>query len=251
VHLPFPLAGRADSAEREREALHGLHALESDGRAAQIGTVVIETLQGNSGQRATSRAFLHDVQAFARRNGAVFVLDETQSAFGRAGTWFAFEGFGLAPDLVVAGKGISSSLPLTIMLGRSEVFDAAPAKALSSTHGGNPMACRAACEVLDILEGDRLLDNSREIGAYLLSGIRDDARGTGLMIGVAILDGGGGSDPARAKALVEAAVARGLLVLAPIGLDKNVVRISPPLILTREQAAEGLAILAEAFAEVS
>jgi len=146
------------------------------------------------------------------------------------------------------------------MLGRDEVFDAAPAKALSSTHGGNPMACRAACEVLDILASEGLLDNSREIGAYLLSGIRDgagraglevDARGTGLMIGVAILDGGGGSDPARAKAVVDAAVARGLLVLAPIGLDKNVVRISPPLILTREQAAEGLAILAEAFAEVA
>jgi 4-aminobutyrate aminotransferase len=114
--------------------------------------------------------------------------------------------------------------------------------------------------VLDILESEQLLDNSRETGAYLLAGIRAaaaraglevDARGTGLMIGVAILDGGGCSDPARAKAAVEAAIARGLLVLAPIGLDKNVVRISPPLILTREQAAEGLAILAEAFAEVA
>lgn len=260
VHLPFPLAGRPDSAEREREARDALAALESDGRAAGIGTVVIETLQGNSGQRATSREFLQEVQAFARRNGAVFVLDETQSAFGRAGTWFAFEGFDLSPDLVVAGKGISSSLPLTIMLGRADVVDAAPAKALSSTHGGNPMACRAACEVLDILDSERLLDNSREIGAYLLTGIRAaatraglevDARGTGLMIGVAILDQGGGSDPARARAAVEAAIARGLLVLAPIGLDKNVVRISPPLILTREQAAEGLAILAEAFAEVA
>ena len=260
VHLPFPLAGRPDSAEREREALAALHALESDGRAADIGTVVIEALQGNSGQRATTREFLHEVQAFARRTGAVLVIDETQSAFGRAGSWFAFEGFDLRPDLVVAGKGISSSLPLTILLGRAEVVDAAPAKALSSTHGGNPIACRAACEVLDILEGERLLDNSREIGAYLLAGIRDgaaraglevDARGSGLMIGVAILDGGGRSDPARARAVVEAAICRGLLLLAPIGLDKNVIRVSPPLILTREQAAEGIAVLAEAFAEVA
>ncbi|MEY2513150.1 MAG: LysW-gamma-L-lysine/LysW-L-ornithine aminotransferase, partial [bacterium] len=120
VHLPFPLAGHPDSAALERTALDALRALESDGRATQIGTVVIEALQGNSGQRATSSTFLHEVQDFARRNGAVFVIDETQSAFGRAGTWFAFEGFGLRPDLVVAGKGISSSLPLTIMLGRAD-----------------------------------------------------------------------------------------------------------------------------------
>lgn len=260
VHLPFPLAGHPDSDAREREAVEALHELEAGGRAAAIGTVVIEALQGNSGQRATSAAFLHEVQDFARRNGAVFVIDETQSAFGRAGTWFAFEGFGLCPDLVVAGKGISSSLPLTIMLGRADVFDAAPPKALSSTHGGNPIACRAACEVLDILREDRLLDNSREIGAYLLGGIRDgaaraglqiDARGSAMMIGVAVLDGAGGPDPARAKAAVEAAVARGLLLLAPIGLDRNVIRVSPPLILTREQAAEGVAVLAEAFAEVA
>jgi 4-aminobutyrate aminotransferase-like enzyme len=260
VHLPFPLAGHPDSAALERTALDALRALESDGRATQIGTVVIEALQGNSGQRATSSTFLHEVQDFARRNGAVFVIDETQSAFGRAGTWFAFEGFGLRPDLVVAGKGISSSLPLTIMLGRADVFDAAPAKALSSTHGGNPMACRAACEVLDILRDDGLLDSSREIGAYLLGGIRQaaaraglevDARGSGMMIGIAVLDGAGAADAARAKAVVDAAIARGLLLLAPIGLDGNVVRVSPPLILTREQAAEGIGVLAEAFAVVA
>jgi 4-aminobutyrate aminotransferase-like enzyme len=260
VHLPFPLAGRPDSAASELDALDALHALESDGRAADIGTVVIEVLQGNSGQRATSPQFLLEVQDFARRNEAVFVIDETQSAFGRAGTWFAFEGFGLSPDLVVAGKGISSSLPLTIMLGRADVVDAAPSKALSSTHGGNPLTCRAACEVLDILREERLMDNSREVGAYLLGGIRDaaaggglevDTRGSGMMIGAAVLDGAGAPDAARAKAVVEAAVGRGLLLLAPIGLDRNVVRVSPPLILTREQAAEGIAVLAEAFAEVA
>ena len=150
---------------------------------------------------------MHEVQAFARRNGAVFVIDETQSAFGRAGSWFAFEGFDLRPDLVVAGKGISSSLPLTIMLGRAEVVDAAPAKALSSTHGGNPMACRAACEVLEILESEQPLDNSRELGATC-SLIRDGAARAGLevdargraWIGVAILDGARALAPARARA---------------------------------------------------
>jgi 4-aminobutyrate aminotransferase-like enzyme len=122
------------------------------------------------------------------------------------------------------------------------------------------MACRAACEVLDILRDDGLLDSSREIGAYLLGGIRQaaaraglevDARGSGMMIGIAVLDGAGAADAARAKAVVDAAIARGLLLLAPIGLDGNVVRVSPPLILTREQAAEGIGVLAEAFAVVA
>jgi 4-aminobutyrate aminotransferase-like enzyme len=256
VHLPFPMAGRPDSAEAERRALDALERVDG----SQIGTVIIEALQGNAGQRATSREFLQALQDFTRRNDAVLVIDETQSAFGRAGSWFAFEGFGLQPDLVIAGKGISSSLPLTALFGRSEVIDAAPRGALSSTHGGNPMACRAACVVLDLLQSEGLLENSAEVGAYLLAGLREgiqragieaEARGTGLMIGVEIFDGAGAPDPARARAVVEAAWRRGLLVLAPIGLAKNVVRVSPPLVLTREQAAEGIGILGEAFAEAA
>jgi 4-aminobutyrate aminotransferase len=114
--------------------------------------------------------------------------------------------------------------------------------------------------VLDLLQSEGLLENSAEVGAYLLAGLREgiqragieaEARGTGLMIGVEILDGAGAPDPARARAVVEAAWRRGLLVLAPIGLAKNVVRVSPPLVLTREQAAEGIAILGEAFAEAA
>jgi 4-aminobutyrate aminotransferase-like enzyme len=116
------MAGRPDSAEAERRALDALERVDG----SQIGTVIIEALQGNAGQRATSREFLQALQDFTRRNDAVLVIDETQSAFGRAGSWFAFEGFGLQPDLVIAGKGISSSLPLTALFGRSEVIDAAP-----------------------------------------------------------------------------------------------------------------------------
>jgi len=259
VHIPFPPADRPDSAELERASLAHLEALERDGGAQEIGTVITEVLQGNSGQRQPSRSFLKELEAFARRHEAVLILDETQSAFGRTGTMFAFEQFGLEPDLVVAGKGISSSLPLTILLGRAEVFDAAPARTLSSTHGGNPLICRAGCAVLDVIAEERLLDNCREVGAFLLSGLRSavgrsdleaDVRGTGMMIGVEILDGGGRPDPALAAAIVTACVARGLLLIGPIGIAKNVVRVSPPLVLTREQAAEGIELFKQALDEV-
>jgi 4-aminobutyrate aminotransferase-like enzyme len=260
VHIPFPVRGRPDSEDREREALARLERLDSDGTGASIGTVIIEVLQGNAGQRQASREFLNALQAFARRHEAIFVIDEVQSSFGRSGTMFAFEQFGLKPDLVVAGKGISSSLPLTVLLGRRAVFDAAPARALSSTHGGNPVACRAGCAVLDVIRDENLLENSREVGAFLASGLREaasragidaDVRGAGMMIGIEIFDGGGEPDPARAAAIVESAVGRGLLLIGPIGLAKNVLRISPPLVLTREQAAQGLELLAHAFAEVA
>ena len=259
VHIPFPPNSRTDSADLERDAVAHLERLEADGGAAQIGTVITEVVQGNAGQRQSSPAFLQALQAFARRHDAVFVVDEVQSSFGRTGTMFTFEQFGLEPDLVAAGKGISSSLPLTVLLGRREVFDAAPAGALSSTHGGNPMSCRAGCVVLDIIRDERLLENSREVGAFLISGLRDavrrsgleaDVRGTGLMIGIEIFDGNGQPDRVRAAAIVDAAVARGLLLISPIGVAKNVVRISPPLVLTSEQAAEGIALLAAALDEV-
>ncbi len=260
VHLPFPELGAPGFSETEAAALAQLGSLEADGTAARIGTVIIEPLQGNAGQRHTSTGFLQALQEFARRHAAVLIADETQSAFGRAGTMFAFEQFGLAPDLVVAGKGISSSLPLTVLLGRSDVFDAAPARALSSTHIAHPVACRAACAVLEVIEDEHLLDNSREVGGFLLSGLQraaDEAhleavaRGAGLMLGVAILDGRGAPDPERAAAVVAAAARRGVLLLDPIGISKNVIRVSPPLVITGEQAAEGLAALAEAFAEVA
>ncbi len=260
VQAPFPEAGRPDSEALERSALAFLEGLERDGTARGIGAVVIETVQGNAGQRMTSASFLQAIEAFARRHDAVFVIDEVQSAFGRAGSLFAFEQFGLKPDLVVAGKGISSSLPLTVMLGRSRVLDGAPPRTLSSTHGGNPLSCRAGCVVLDIIAQDGLLENARKVGALLLAGLHEAAaaaglnthvRGLGLMIGVEILDDRGEPDPARADAVVQAAIRRGLLLLAPIGLRRNVVRVAPPLVLTVAQAQEGTAVLAEAFREAA
>jgi 4-aminobutyrate aminotransferase-like enzyme len=257
VRVPFPQDGRQDSPARERAALAFLEELERAGGAADIGTVVIETVQGNAGQRMASASFLQTIEAFARRHGAVFVIDEVQSAFGRAGSLFAFEQYGLRPDLVVAGKGISSSLPLTVMLGVSSIFDGAPPRTLSSTHGGNPLSCRVGCVVLDILEQDDLFANARTVGALLLVGLREavaaaevnaEVRGLGLMIGIEIFDCSGEPDPDCASAIVAAAIRRGLLLLAPIGLHKNVVRVSPPLVLTAEQAGEGIAVLAEAFA---
>jgi 4-aminobutyrate aminotransferase-like enzyme len=247
VHLPFP--GTPAEAPAALEALAAV-----DGTA--IGAVLIESLQGNAGQREAAPGFLAAVAAFARRHDAVLIADETQSAFGRTGAMFAFDALGLAPDLVIAGKGISSSLPLTVLLGRAAVVDAAPAGALSSTHGGNPVACAAACAVLDVLEEEDLPARARATGALLRDGLREaaaaaglavDVRGTGLMIGVHVLEDG----PRRAAAIVRAAARRGLLLLAPIGLGKDVVRVAPPLVISREDAEDGLGVLAEVFAEVA
>jgi len=259
-HLPFPQLGTPEFEAVQRAALAELDSLDASGAAEGIGTVILEVFQGNAGQRHTSPRFLGALEEFARRHDAVLIADETQSAFGRAGTMFAFEQVDLHPDLVIAGKGISSSLPLTVLLGRHSVFDAAPKRALSSTHIGHPVACRAACAVLDVLEEDHLLENSSEVGAFLLSGLQRAAdqaglqavvRGSGLMIGIEVLDGSGRPDPGRASAIVAGAASRGVLVLDPIGIAKNVVRVSPPLIITREQAAEGVAVLSEAFADVA
>ncbi len=227
-----------------------------------IAALIIEPFQGGAGQIMPPPVFVQKLAEWCAANKVVFIMDETQTSFGRTGRMFAFEHFGVEPDLVVAGKGISGGIPITALIGRDRIMDNLPAGSLSSTHGGNPIACCAAVTSIEIIEEEGLLNNSEQMGQYLLekgrklckeSGIIGDFRGIGLMAGVEIVRDKETKNPAPdlAKQIVNECIKKGLLLIQPIGFYGNVIRMAPPLVIRREEIDEALAIFAEAVSQMS
>jgi 4-aminobutyrate aminotransferase len=168
---------------------------------------------------------------------------------GRTGKMWAIQHFGVEPDIVLAGKGIASGLPLGAMIAQERLMTW-EIGAHGSTYGGNPLSCAAALATLELIEGG-LMDNAREVGEALLEGLRriqasqpsiTEVRGLGLMIGVAF------TDHDTSVAVEQAAFRRGLLVL---GAGDDVVRLSPPLVFRRDQADTALSIFEAAVAEIA
>jgi 4-aminobutyrate aminotransferase len=186
----------------------------------------------------------------------LLMVDEVQSGMGRTGKMFAIEHFGVEPDVCAVAKGVASGLPLGVTTARAEVM-AWPPGAHASTFGGNPVCCAASLATIDLLK-TTLMKNATDVGAFMLEGLRElmdkhrligDVRGKGLMIGVELVRDRTTKERAikERDAVVDACFAKGLLVL---GAGRNAIRLSPPLVLTREQAATAIRILDEALAAV-
>jgi 4-aminobutyrate aminotransferase len=219
--------------------------------ASEVAAVVVEPVQGEGGYVVPPRKFFDELQAVARRLGLLIVADEVQSGMGRTGKMWASEHFGLAPDILAVAKGIASGLPLSATVARAELMRWERG-AHASTFGGNPVAVAAALATLELLEGG-LVDNAARVGAWMLERMRDwprrfplvgEVRGLGLMIGIEIVRDQASREPAPElrDRLVQLAFERGLLVL---GAGVSVIRLSPPLVLTSDQAAFAVETLEE------
>lgn len=219
----------------------------------EVAAIVVEPIQGEGGYIVPPASFFERLQALAREHGILLVADEVQSGMGRTGRMFASEHFGLQPDIVTMAKGIASGLPLGVTTGRADLWDWPPG-AHASTFGGNPVSCAAALTTLRLLE-DGLVENAARVGKHLLEGLRalqerhsliGDVRGKGLMIGVELVRDRGTKERAveERDRVVDEVFKRGVLLL---GAGRNVVRFSPPLLLTAEQADIALTALDEAL----
>lgn len=204
-----------------------------------VGLVLCEPVLGEGGVIPLEPAFLEA----ARKLDALLCLDEIQCGVGRTGTFFAFEQAGIRPDLVTLAKALGNGLPIGALLVADEVAGAFEPGDHGSTFGGNPVACAAACAVVDAID-EELLANVRARSAQLVSGLTGlpnvrEVRGRGLLLG-AVLD-----LPATAPAsvVVDASRERGLLVLSA---GEDVVRLAPPLTVREEEVAQAVAVLAEA-----
>lgn len=208
----------------------------------EVAAIVVEPVQGEGGYLIPPKNFLGELQLLAQKYGILLVLDEVQSGMGRTGKMWAAEHFGVTPDIFTTAKGIASGLPLSATVARAEIMNW-PAGAHASTFGGNPVAVAAALETIRLIECE-LIENAARMGAHLLDRMRDwparfphvgDVRGLGLMIGIEIVRDQESKEraPELRDRIVNDAFERGLLVL---GAGRNTIRLSPPLIITRDQA---------------
>ncbi len=217
---------------------------------SDVAAIVVEPIQGEGGYLVPPAGWLGELRDLCTANGIVLVADEVQSGVGRTGRMWAVEHEGIEPDVILAGKGLASGMPLAAVIARGELMRSwGPAKH-GSTFGGNPVACAAALATLDLVE-DSLAANSQRVGDYLQRSLVDlqrrcpqirEVRGRGLMIGVEF------ESHAVAYEVEQAAFRRGLLVLTcgPASL-----RLAPPLTVTERQADIALTILEAAIAEAA
>jgi 4-aminobutyrate aminotransferase len=230
-----------------------LHLVSPD----EIAAIFIEPIQGEGGYVIAPDQFLQRLRELTRTYGMLLVVDEVQSGMGRTGRMFAIEHANVLPDAIAAAKGIASGLPLGVAMARADLMDAWPSGAHASTFGGNPVACAAAIVTLRLLQ-DTLMANAAEVGLHMMAGLEalagkhpliGDVRGRGLMIGVELVRDRQTKERAGRErdAVVLAAFRRGLLLL---GAGANSIRISPPLVLTRDQAEIAVRIVDEALTEV-
>jgi 4-aminobutyrate aminotransferase len=219
-----------------------------------IAAVITETYQGAAGSYIPPKEWMKKVEAWCRRRGALLILDEVQASFGRTGKMFCFEHYDVIPNLLCLGKGISSSVPVSAVVGESRIMETMESGSLSSTHGGNAFCCRVAVENIQVIIEEKLAGNAARLGGLLEQRfgkmkkrfeILGDARGLGLAWGLEIVEDKKSKKPASslARQIVESCWRRGLLMIGPIGLFGNVLRISPPLVITEQELLEGCDIL--------
>jgi 4-aminobutyrate aminotransferase len=216
----------------------------------EVAAIVVESVLGEGGYVVPPDGWLRYLRDLCDEHGILLVADEIQSGMGRTGRWWAIQHADVEPDIVLTGKGIASGMPLGGMIAREDLMTW-DMGAHGSTYGGNPVACAAALATIRVIEDEELMANAVDVGAELMAGLGGlqreypmivDVRGLGLMIGVQF------PDHDHMVAVEEASFRRGLLVL---GCGEDVVRMSPPLVFRKDQAATAIQVFGEALAEVA
>jgi len=212
-----------------------------------VVAVLVELIQGEGGINICHPEYLHGLREICDANGWLLMLDEVQSGVGRTGKWFAFQHSGVKPDVMTLAKGLASGVPIGACIAAGPAAGVFKPGNHGSTFGGNPLACAAALVTLDIIEQDNLMANAVAMGQFIhdgfatqlkgIAGVRD-IRNMGLMIGIEL------SYPC--EELVKSALAAGLLINVT---NDNVIRLLPPLVIKREEAAQIVAILSPLIAD--
>jgi 4-aminobutyrate aminotransferase len=218
----------------------------------EVAAIFVEPIQGEGGYVVAPTNFMQELRRICDRHGILLVVDEVQSGIARTGKWWAVQHTGVEPDMVCMAKGIASGMPLGITMTRAEIMDWVPGSH-ASTFGGNPVCIAAGLATLDVIEKERLLENSTKVGNHMLKRMADwpsklrlvgDVRGRGLMLGVEIVKDKATKEYAAAERdrIVELAFEHGVLFL---GCGPSTVRICPPLIVTEEEADVAVDVLEE------
>jgi 4-aminobutyrate aminotransferase/(S)-3-amino-2-methylpropionate transaminase len=226
----------------------------------QIAGIITESYQG-VGPDFLPVDYAQKLESFAREHDIVTIFDEVQAGFGRTGRMFTFQHYGAKPDLIACGKGISSSLPISAVMGREDIMGLYAPGSMTSTHSASPLPVVAAIENLKIIQKESLVERSRRMGEILMSGLAKVQRthtdrlgclhGLGLVAGIQVVKAGTKEpDGETAMRINERCFQKGLLMFAPVGIAGECVKIAPPLIIDEQALVEGVSVLEEACDEV-
>ncbi len=257
IQVPFP-----DGYKNENISFDlFLSTLKDKGiKPDEIAGVMVESFQG-VGPDFMPDEYAQKLVAFCKEHDIVTIFDEVQAGFGRSGKMFTYEHYGVKPDLIACGKGISSSLPISAVIGRSDIMSLYAPGSMTSTHSGSPLPVVAAIESLKIIQKENLVENSRRMGEILipeLTRIRNKypeilgcIHGRGLVAGIQVVKKGTKQpDSDMALKINEKCFHKGLLMFAPVGIAGECLKIAPPLITTEEALREGIKVFEEACDEV-
>ncbi len=263
THVPYPNCYRCPYGRTypscEMECVQAIRNVyfKSTVPPEDVAAIVVEPIQGEGGVVVPPPEFLPKLAALAKEFGILLVADEVQTGMGRTGKMFAVEHWHVKPDIITIGKGIASGLPMGATVASSQVMSWG-AGSHANTFGGNPVACEAALATIDLLQ-QRLIANTAAVGTYLLKKLEEmkarhrligDVRGKGLMIGIECVRDRETKEMAiqERNAIIQRCFKKGLLLL---GCGQNVVRIVPPLIITKHDVDVALEILDTVFSDVA
>jgi 4-aminobutyrate aminotransferase / (S)-3-amino-2-methylpropionate transaminase / 5-aminovalerate transaminase len=253
--VPFPYEYRGIDTGEALDTL--ARALVTQVAPENVAAIVVEPVQGEGGFVVAPPEFLRGIRALCDEHGIVMVVDEVQTGFGRTGRMFAVEHAGIEPDLLVLAKSIAGGLPLSAVLGKTEIMDAPGEGGVGGTYVGNPVALAAAAAVLDVFAEEGLVERAERIGDAIRGRMQEwqhrhpqigDVRGLGAMLAIELVEDPVSKQPAAdlASAVTEAAARRGLLLLKA-GTHSNCIRVLCPLVIGDDELEEALGAWGDAL----
>ncbi len=227
---------------------------------SMVAAIMMEPVQGEGGYIVPDKEFVQYVREICDKYGILLIFDEVQSGMGRTGKLFAYEHFGVKPDILTSAKGIANGFPLSAVIGKKEIMEQWPAGAHGGTFGGNPVACAAANAVLDELTDGGMLDNAAKMGDYFKEklfalqkkypSVIGDVRGLGLMLAIEMVHPDKTPDADITTAIRTKALEKGLLLLG-CGTNHNIVRFIAPTIVTEKEIDIAINIIDECLKELT
>jgi 4-aminobutyrate aminotransferase/(S)-3-amino-2-methylpropionate transaminase len=256
-HLPFPTP---DNGVTVAETLRALETLfRADLEPAQVAAIIIEPVQGEGGFHPAPPELLEALRAICTQHGILLIADEIQTGFARTGKMFGIEVSGVEPDIITVAKSLAGGFPLSGVVGRAAIMDAAEPGGLGGTYAGSPIACAAALAVLDVIKEEKLVARAEKLGEKLRGALakmsqRNDTvpiaaiRGPGAMVAFDIVKARGGNEPDAdaVKRVTQAAIGEGLVLLS-CGVHANTIRLLMPLTVSDKVLDEGMGMLERAL----
>ncbi|MEA2022607.1 MAG: aspartate aminotransferase family protein [Candidatus Caldatribacteriota bacterium] len=225
-----------------------------------VAAIVIEPIQGEGGFNVPQEGFLEYLRELTKKYGILFIADEIQSGIGRTGKFFAVEHWGIEPDIICLAKSLAAGMPLSAVISKNEITDSIPGGCIGGTYVGNPIACRAALEVIKIIEEENLLERAVKIGNQLKKRFQEmkekytivgEIRGMGAMMAIELVKDRETGEPATEETaqVVQTCVQNGVFV-PTAGINKNLLRMLLSLEITDEQLNEALDVLDQAIGSI-